>query len=108
MGDAQRAALRDWVAMLRRRWDEANPQARGLAPALPREASADAGGRDQEADPDGNLIFPFWRAVCELEAAVLDVSPKPELLCSADLVDIHALRRLHRHPRSQTRRRPPT
>ena len=69
MGDAQRAALRDWVAMLRRRWDEANPQARGLAPALPREASADAGGRDQEADPDGNLIFPFWRAVCELDAA---------------------------------------
>ena len=64
--------------------DEANPQARGLAPALPREASADAGGRDQEADPDGNLIFPFWRAVCELEAAVLDVSPKPELFCSTD------------------------
>jgi hypothetical protein len=84
VGDVHRAALRDWVAMLRRRWDEANPQARGLAPALPREASADAGGRDQEADPDGNLIFPFWRAVCELEAAVLDVSPKPELFCSAD------------------------
>ena len=62
-----------------------------------------------EADPDGNLIFPFWPAVCELEAAVLDVSLKPKLLCSADFVDIRVrMRRLHRHPRSQTQRRPPT